>query len=54
MGAPPPTHSANPLVIEATRLNLANVILSLAQPDSKDADQIETAALRIMAIDDAT
>ena len=49
-----PTHSANPLVIEATRLKLANVILSLAQPDSKDADQIKTAALRIMAIDDAT
>jgi hypothetical protein len=49
-----PTHSANPLVIEATRLKLANVILSLAQPDSKDADQIKNAALRIMAIDDAT
>jgi hypothetical protein len=49
-----PTHSANPLVIEATRLKLANVILSLAEPNSKDADQIKTAALRIMAVDDNT
>jgi hypothetical protein len=47
-----PTHSASPLMIEATRLKLANVILSLAQLDSKDADQLKTAALRIMAIDD--
>ena len=49
-----PTHSATPLMIEATRLKLANVVLSLAEPNSNDADSIKDAALRTMALRDKT
>ncbi|NJO34151.1 MAG: hypothetical protein HC869_14470 [Rhodospirillales bacterium] len=49
-----PMHSATPLMTEATRLKLANIILSLAEPNSNDADSIKNAALHIMAMRDKT
>jgi hypothetical protein len=49
-----PKHGDNPLAIEAARLKLANVILSLANEDRKDTEQLKAAALRIMALDEPT
>jgi hypothetical protein len=46
-----PAVGTSPLAIEATRLRLANVILSLAGPHSDNAEQLKNAALRIMAPD---
>ena len=41
----------DPLRRDAARLKLANVILSLANDNSKDADQLKAAALRVIALD---
>jgi hypothetical protein len=43
-----PTVTAKPDAIEATRLKLANVILSLARYDASDPEKIKNAALEIM------
>jgi hypothetical protein len=42
----------NPLAIEAARLKLANIILSLPHNGSNDPEQIKSTALRIMALSD--
>jgi len=49
-----PKHRASPLAIEAARLKLANTILRLASENSRDAEQLATAALRIMSVDEPT
>ena len=46
-----PRFSANALAIEAARLKLASIILSLGTADSTDAEQLKSAALRIMELD---
>lgn len=46
-----PTISARADAIEATRLKLANVILSLARDGTSDPEKIKNAALRIMGFD---
>ena len=43
-----PRIGPNALAIEAARLRLANAILSLADENSKDAEHLKAAALRIM------
>jgi len=47
-----PKFGTDQLAIEAARLKLANIILSLADPNGNDPEQLKNAALRIMAIDD--
>jgi hypothetical protein len=46
-----PKHGDNPLAIEAARLKLANVILSLATEDSKDSEVLRAAAFRVMSLE---
>jgi hypothetical protein len=41
-----PSVTNTPLAIEAARLNLANVVLSLAKQDSSDPELIKTEAVR--------
>jgi hypothetical protein len=43
-----PSVSIRPRAQEAARLHLANVILGLAKPDTRDADQLKNDALRII------
>jgi hypothetical protein len=49
-----PDFGDNPLAIEAARLRLANVILSVAQDDRRNPALIKRAALQIMAKDART
>ena len=42
----------SPLAIEAARLRLANIILSLPHDGSIDPEQIKDAAIRLMALGD--
>ena len=49
-----PKFGTDRLAIEAARLRLANVILSLADDDMSDAEQLKSKALRIMALDERT
>jgi hypothetical protein len=41
----------SPLAIEATRLKLANVLLSIAHEDSRDVQELKQAALKRLAFD---
>ena len=41
----------SPLAIEATRLKLANALLSIAHEDSRDVQKLKQAALKRLAID---
>ena len=43
-------HFDNPSAIEAARLRLANIILSMPHNGSKDPELIKNTALRIMAL----
>ena len=43
-----PTCGQNPLAIRATRLKLANAVLSLARQDVRDASTIRDGALRLL------
>ena len=45
-----PTISGRAEAIEAARLKLANIILSLAKEDSRHSDQIKNKALRIFRL----
>lgn len=40
----------SPLAIEAARLKLANIILSIPENGSNDPEQIKSIALRVMAL----
>jgi hypothetical protein len=42
-----PSVSKRALALEAARLSLANIILSIAKEDSRDADQIKNEALKL-------
>jgi hypothetical protein len=42
-----PSVSSRAIAVEAARLSLANIILSLAQEDSRDPDQLKNEAVRI-------
>jgi hypothetical protein len=41
----------SPLAIEATRLNLANALLSIARENSRDVPELKQAALQRLALD---
>jgi hypothetical protein len=45
-----PHFGNDPRAIEAARLELASIVLSLAGPDSRDAEQIKRSALDIMPL----
>jgi hypothetical protein len=45
-----PTISDNPVSVEAAMLSLANVVLSLANEDSRDPVQLKKKALRIFEL----
>jgi hypothetical protein len=46
-----PRVGSDALAVEAARLKLANIVLSLAGRNGKNAEELKTAALRIMELD---
>jgi hypothetical protein len=46
-----PTISTHPTAVEAARLKLADIILGLAQENSRDAKQLTDAAVQMMFAD---
>jgi hypothetical protein len=44
----------NPLAIQAARVKLANIILSIPHHPRSDAEQIKNSALQLMALDHRT
>lgn len=45
-----PTVSKRPRAIEAARLRLANILLSLVKEDSRDPTQLKNEAIRILLL----
>ena len=45
-----PSVGSNPLSVEAARLRLANIVLTLADEDTRNAEPLKRAAIRIFEL----